>query len=110
MKKTKPLFPLAAVLAALFLALPLPLMAQNSTGCVDTPNRGVICPPPSGGMIPDWGGNYVCGPGQCARDSKGDVRCSSQAGGNVTIDSSGDVLCVGGCVGATEGQCIKPSK
>lgn len=83
-------------------------LAQTPTCIPDLYGR-MLCPPPSGGMMTDINGNTVCGPGACARNSRGLVRCSSQPGGLVVIDSSGNILCVAGCVDGDKADCITPT-
>ncbi len=68
----------------------------------------MICPPPNGSLALDLNGNMVCGPGHCARDSRGEVWCSSRPGGAVAMDLSAEILCVDGCVKASQSYCVKP--
>jgi len=84
-------------------------LAENKAGCVQMLD-GIICPAPHGGVSSGINGEVVCGPGECARDSKGVVRCSSLPGGSVILDINGNVLCVGGCVPGSRRYCVVPSK
>jgi|GEM_PF-3869164 hypothetical protein len=101
-------FILFLALIGLFGAWPTLALAE-SPPCTPDLYGKMICPPPNGGMMADMNGNTVCGPGSCARDSRGKVRCSSQPGGQVIIDSSGNVLCVGGCVEGLKSSCMSPT-
>lgn len=96
------------LLAAVWL-FALPAMAHD-TGCYRFPrgNGEVICPPPFGALMTDINGNTVCGPGFCARDSYGQVKCSALPGGAVDMDPNGNVLCVGGCVDGATSYCVTP--
>ncbi|MDR2945672.1 MAG: hypothetical protein LBV79_02860 [Candidatus Adiutrix sp.] len=96
-----------AWLAAVFVAAPS--WARPVDDCV-TMLDGPLCPPPLGGIAADMGGQMVCGPGQCARDSTGAVKCSALPGGGAVVDMSGDVLCVGGCVTGERRRCVVPTK
>lgn len=101
-------FILFLALIGLFDPSPAPVLAEGPICSPDLYGK-MICPPPNGGMMVDMNGVVVCGPGACARDSRGRVLCSSQPGGQVIIDSSGNVLCVGGCVGAEKTACVTPT-
>lgn len=101
-------FTLSLALIALCLAAPTLALAESPTCTPDLYGK-MICPPPNGGMIVDMKGTVVCGPGSCARDSMGKVRCSSQPGGQAVINSSGNVLCVGGCVDGSKNACVTPT-
>ena len=97
-----------ALPAALLFFAPAGL-AENKAGCVQMLN-GIICPPPNGGVGSGLDGEVVCGPGECARDQKGVVKCSSRPGGSVIVDINGQVLCVGGCVRGDRKHCAVPTK
>ena len=56
----------------------------------------------------DINGSTVCGPGYCARDSYGKVKCSSLPGGLADLDQYGNVVCVGGCVDGATSYCVAP--
>ena len=117
-----------ATLFGSFLALALSAAAQSTTpGCVADRYGNVQCPPPGGSCLKDIhdevrcspadGGifldrykNAVCGPGQCIVDRLGEVMCSREARGSAGLDRTGDAICTGGCVGASAGACVKPSK
>lgn len=86
----------------------MPVMAQ-SPPCIPDLYGKMTCPPPNGGMMVDMQGNTVCGPGSCARNSRGQVRCAALPGGQVVIDSSGNVLCIGGCVDGDKKSCMTPT-
>lgn len=100
---------LAAALLAVLLFAPAVGRAHD-VNCQRIPNgRGeMICPPPLGGIMTDINGSVVCGPGFCARDSYGRVKCSSVVGGAVDLDSNGNVLCVGGCLDGATSYCVSP--
>ena len=83
--------------------------AQNAN-CLSLIDSSLLCPPPLGSVLVDQMGNFVCGPGQCAVDSRGKVMCSSKPGGAVALNMRGEVLCVGGCVMATNAMCERPTK
>jgi len=100
--------PALVALAALFFFAPAGL-AQNKAGCVQM-LTGIVCPPPLGGVSSGLDGEVVCGPGECARDQKGVVKCSSRPGGSVIVDINGQVLCVGGCVLGSRTLCVAPSQ
>lgn len=97
-------------LALISLLWAAPALAQTeSPSCAPDLYGKMICPPPNGGMMVDMSGTFVCGPGSCAQDSRGKVRCSSKPGGQAIIDSSGNVLCVGGCVDGDQKACMTPT-
>lgn len=83
--------------------------ASNKAGCVQM-LTGIICPPPNGGVSSGLDGQVVCGPGECARNSKGVVKCSSVSGGGAILDINGEVLCVGGCIDGQLNYCVVPQK
>ncbi len=86
--------------------LAVPAAWGQPSACFKTP-EGLVCPPPQGGIARDTRGLLLCGPGQCARDRNGQVKCSSVPGGEVITDW-GEVLCVGGCVEGRMSDCVAP--
>lgn len=99
---------LSLVLAGFLWSSPVYGLAQTPS-CISDLYGKMLCPPPNGGMMTDINGKTVCGPGACARNSRGLVRCSSQPGGLVVIDSGGNVLCVAGCVDGDPAACMRPT-
>jgi len=95
------------VLAGALWSLSVSGLAQTPACTPDLYGK-MLCPPPNGGMMTDINGNTVCGPGACGRNNRGLVRCSSMPGGLIVIDSSGNVLCVGGCVDGEKSACMRP--
>ena len=84
-------------------------LAQNKAGCVQM-LTGILCPQPHGGVSSGLDGEVVCGPGECVRDQKGVVKCSSVPGGSAILDINGVALCVGGCVLGSKQQCAVPTQ
>ncbi len=96
---------------ALILGLALPSTGRaQASNCTNLIDGGILCPPPMGTITMDQMGNFVCGPGQCAVDSRGRVMCSAKTGGAVAVDMRGEVLCVGGCLAASPAACERPVK
>lgn len=58
-----------------------------------------------GGAVKTLDGRVLCGKGKCAKNSKGEVFCSSKIGGAVLKDSRGHVRCYGNCERATLENC-----
>jgi hypothetical protein len=69
----------------------------------------VFCAKEGGGAMKDEVGNVKCGVGYCAANDRGLVRCSKRPGGGASIDSNGQVKCLGGCQPATKQLCEAPS-
>jgi len=90
--------------------IPAARTLAHDTSCYRLPrSQGeLICPPPFGSLLVDINGGINCGPGFCARDSYGKVKCSSVPGGAVDMDANGNVLCVGGCVDGSTSYCVSP--
>ena len=65
----------------------------------------VYCAPAFGGALQDSIGVVQCGPGQCARDSIGNVHCSSTPGGGAEVNTIGNVYCTDGCTLGSTGYC-----
>ena len=65
----------------------------------------VFCAKEGGGAMKDGLGDVKCGVGYCAVDDRGMVRCSKKPGGGASIDSNGQVKCLGGCQPATKQMC-----
>ena len=80
-------------------------VAPASNKCVQTIS-GVSCAAPLGGIGVDSIGSVLCGRGECAIDSIGQVQCSKLPGGGALIDSIGIVRCVGGCEPAKPNYCV----
>lgn len=112
MKSPNRWLPPAALLPALafyLLSAASPATAHDTTCQRLAYSQGeLICPPPSGGLMTDINGSTVCGPGYCARDSYGKVKCSSLPGGSADLDQYGNVVCVGGCVDGATSYCVAP--
>ena len=58
-----------------------------------------------GGAVKTLDGRVVCGKGDCAKNSDGEVFCSSIISGSVLKDSKGNVRCYGNCERATLDNC-----
>ena len=104
------------LMAALALAVVLcpSLSSAQFSGCQQviggrSTGNEFICPPPMGDMVVDIMGNFICGPGQCAIDTNGKVKCASKPGGQSVIDSTGKAKCVGGCVDGSASACVAPT-
>lgn len=79
--------------------------APVSKACVRTIS-GVTCAAPLGGIGVDTIGSVLCGRGECAIDSIGQVQCSKLPGGGAMSDAIGIVRCIGGCEPAKASYCI----
>lgn len=93
---------------ALFIALFATSIAYGEDGCIHPPLGNIVCPPPGGEIYQTGIGEIICGPGKCLITGMGEVFCSSQPGGEVTIGSFGKIVCVGGCVKANPSYCQIP--
>ena len=111
----------------LFVTLLLTVMAAwsvESNPCVSNIDGKVACPPQGGTCLKDMGGRIacssafggivktndgrmLCGPGKCMITAFGEVFCSAEQGGSVTMSVSGPV-CTGGCVTGSASACTWP--
>lgn len=111
--------------AMLVLATGAALAQAAGTGCVTGRDGRMVCPPPDGrcatdrygevicspsggGVTRDRYDNVVCGPGQCVKDTRGDIFCSSAARGSAAVDNYGKAVCSESCVAASAAACVKP--
>lgn len=68
----------------------------------------IACSPPFGGIVKTFDGQMLCGPGKCMISAFGQAFCSAEQYGSVTINSSGEPVCTGGCVQASAEACSWP--
>jgi len=68
----------------------------------------VFCPPANGSIATVRSGQVVCGRGECLADGRGGLVCSAEPGGHAARDSSGSVVCTGGCEPASASVCETP--
>ena len=66
------------------------------------------CSPPYGGILMTIYGKILCGPGNCAVNLNGKAFCSAVPDGSIGFDRVGEPICTGGCVPASESDCIWP--
>jgi hypothetical protein len=78
--------------------------------CLRDHHGEVRCSPPDGGILLDRYKTPVCGPGRCIADRYGDVVCSSVSKGAAALNINGDPVCTEGCVPASAGACVTPTK
>jgi hypothetical protein len=76
--------------------------------CLKNMDGNIACSPPYGGIVKNRDGQMLCGPGKCMIDSSGQAFCSAEQGGSVTITSSVEHICTGGCVQASASACSWP--
>ncbi len=91
-------------------AMPPAVVGASDFHCVQLPDsrNSLLCAPPRGSLLKNEKDRYVCGPGQCLRQASGRTICSAVPGGAAALDSRDRGLCDGGCVEATEDQCVTP--
>lgn len=80
----------------------------GNSACMMTRSGEVRCARDGGGIALDREGDARCGVGRCAVDMKGNVMCSSTAGGGASLDSSGAVVCDAGCRPGSGTACSAP--
>jgi hypothetical protein len=103
---------LHSAMAAAALALTLSTTAQAQTigpappGCYRDINGYASCRPLGGELVVNISGQAVCGKGNCIRDVYGKIMCSTQPGGQITMDMMGRFSCVGSCEEATPDNCL----
>ena len=73
--------------------------------CVLDRYRAAWCAPANGIAMTDRHGEVVCGAGSCVRDPRGEIVCSGEPGGAISIDASGKPACAGGCMTASRSAC-----
>ena len=83
---------------------------EGGGGCLKSTTGKIFCAPPNGGIMMSSTHKIVCGPGQCIMDSVAMIICSAQAGGYVTRNLVGQVVCTGGCEAASQAKCQVPNK
>jgi hypothetical protein len=97
---------MAAALTAVFCSQ---VHAQQITpapsGCFKDLSGKISCPPLGGELHVTLSGQAVCGKGRCVRDPFGKITCSSQPGGRIIQDASGQITCVGSCEEASAANC-----
>jgi len=74
-------------------------------GCYKDLSGNVSCPPTGGEVHVTLQGQAVCGKGRCIRDLYGKVTCSTQPGGQITQDVTGQIRCAGSCEEASAANC-----
>jgi hypothetical protein len=111
---------------ALLTVASLAAIAQGDTSCKTGSDNRMVCPPPDGtcmvdrtgtvvcsnsggGIAVDRYGEAVCGPGNCAKDLRGDLYCSDAPRGSAAIDTYGNAACSGSCVRASREACVRPA-
>jgi len=80
---------------------------QGGTCLIDS-SGNIACSPPYGGIVKNGNGQMLCGPGKCMISAFGQAFCSAEQGGSVTMSSSGEPVCTGGCVPASASACSWP--
>jgi len=85
------------------------ICAQADANCAANQRREIVCTTPGGGMMPDQRGEFLCGPGYCVTDQRGDVFCSNQPRGAAMVDQTGNAVCSGSCVPGTKEACVRPA-
>jgi len=74
-------------------------------GCYKDLTGKVSCPPLGGEIHVTLDGLAVCGKGRCVRDLFGKITCSTQPGGQIIQEISGQVRCAGSCEEASAAYC-----
>jgi len=95
------------VVSATFAMIASTVHAQQPVppGCYADLNGKVSCPPLGGELHVTLSGQAVCGIGRCLRDPFGKITCSTQPGGQIIQDVSGQTRCAGGCEEASAANC-----
>jgi hypothetical protein len=76
--------------------------------CLKNMNGKIACSPPHGGIVKNKDGEMLCGPGKCMINGFAQAFCSSEQGGSITRNSSGEPVCTGSCVPASASACSWP--
>ncbi len=77
-------------------------------GCCIRDRKGIVGCARSyeGGAQTTRDESVLCGKGECAKSSRGQILCSSELGGAVLKDTRGRVRCYGRCERASAEQCV----
>ena len=81
---------------------------QADAQCRQNRYGDVICSTPGGGIEINNYGDALCGPGNCVKDSHGEIFCSTQSRGAAALDRYGKAVCSDSCVKAQTASCVVP--
>ena len=81
---------------------------QADAQCRQNRYGDVICSKSGGGIEVDNYGDVLCGPGNCVKDSHGDIFCSTTPRGAAALDRYGKAVCSESCIKAQSASCVVP--